>query len=647
VEEALRASEERLRAVVDHSPGAIVIKDLEGRNLIANKLFCTWYGTTSEKIIGKSVYDFYPKEPADRITAQEQEVVETKQVVQVERRVTFPDGVTRSIFSQKFPVFGPDGDCLAVGTVINDITERKRAEAALSESEERFKAFIENSPAAISIKDLDRRFLMVNQTFEANHNLRRDELIGKTLEDMYSPEEAAVYTALERKVAETGEVIQQEVRPIRAPGIDLFLTTKFPIRNPKDEIVAIGTINTDISELGRTQAMLRQARDELEQRVKERTKDLAEEVAMRTREIEAQRRFTAKIIDSLPVGLYVIDRDYRIQAWNRKRETGTQGVVRDEAIGRTVFDILHRQPHSLLKREFDRVFRTGQLEAMETSSETFGERRYYRLTKIPMRVDGDEVTHVITIGEDVTEWKNVQQQVAQTEKLAAVGQLAAGVMHEINNPLATIGACVEALGLRRDDLPEHLRQGIDEYLRIIESELTRCNSIVNGLLDFSRPKARMKREAQINQVVEDALFLVRHHDRFKGIQLQYHDADNVPTILANTEQLIQVFLALMLNAVDAMEGRGQLTVRTLLNPDRSDEVVVSIADTGAGISEEDIPKIFEPFFTTKQPGRGTGLGLSICYGIVQEHGGRLTVDSQVGQGTEFRVFLPVPSDAVT
>jgi two-component system, NtrC family, sensor kinase len=377
----------------------------------------------------------------------------------------------------------------------------------------------------------------------------------------------------------------------------------------------------------------------------ELSEDLASEVAMRTREIEAQRRFTAKIIDSLPVGLYVIDRDYRIQAWNRKRETGTQGVVREEAIGRTVFDILHRQPHSLLKREFDRVFRTGQLEAMETSSETFGERRYYRLTKIPMRVDGDEVTHVITIGEDVTEWKDVQQQVSQTEKLAAVGQLAAGVMHEINNPLATIGACVEALGLRRDDLPEHLRQGMDEYLRIIESELTRCNSIVNGLLDFSRPKARMKREAQINQVVEDALFLVRHHDRFKGIQLQYHDADNVPTILANTEQLIQVFLALMLNAIDAMEGTGQLTVRTLLNPDRSDEVVVSIADTGAGISGEDIPKIFEPFFTTKQPGRGTGLGLSICYGIVQEHGGRLTVDSQVGHGTEFRVFLPTPLDA--
>ncbi len=375
----------------------------------------------------------------------------------------------------------------------------------------------------------------------------------------------------------------------------------------------------------------------------ELSEDLASEVALRTREIEAQRRFTAKIIDSLPVGLYVIDRDYRIQAWNRKRETGTQGVVREEAIGREVFDILHRQPHSLLKREFDRVLRTGQLEAMEVTSETSGDRRYYRLTKIPMRVDDDEVTHVITIGEDITEWKDVQQQVAQTEKLAAVGQLAAGVMHEINNPLATIGACVEALSLRGGELPEQARTGIEEYLRIIESELSRCHSIVNGLLDFSRPKARMKKAAQVNQVVEDALFLVRHHDRFKAITLVYEPAGDLPTISANTEQLIQVFLALMLNAIDSMEGKGALTVRTTRNPERLDEVIVSLADTGAGIANEDIQKIFEPFFTTKQPGRGTGLGLSICYGIVQEHGGRVTVDSQLGYGSEFRVFLPTLS----
>jgi two-component system NtrC family sensor kinase len=377
----------------------------------------------------------------------------------------------------------------------------------------------------------------------------------------------------------------------------------------------------------------------------ELSEDLASEIALRTREIEAQRRFTSKIIDSLPVGLYVIDREYRIQAWNRKRETGTQGIDREAVIGRPVFDVLHRQPRTLLKREFDQAFLTGELEQLEVESTASGEPRYYRLTKVPMRLDEDEVTHVITIGEDITDWKRVQEQVSQTEKLAAVGQLAAGVMHEINNPLATIGACVEALTIRVDELPIVDAQGYEEYLRIIESELARCKSIVDGLLDFSRPKARIKRPAELNQIVEDALFLVKHHEKIRGITLERELSDGLPTIMANQEQLIQVFLSIMLNAIDAMEGKGALTVRTGLSVGRTDEVEVSMRDTGMGIPREDIVKIFEPFFTTKLPGRGTGLGLSICYGIVQEHGGSIHVDSQMGYGSMFRVILPVHAEA--
>ena len=372
----------------------------------------------------------------------------------------------------------------------------------------------------------------------------------------------------------------------------------------------------------------------------ELSEDLASEVALRTREIDAQRRFTSKIIDSLPVGLYLIDRDYRIQAWNRKRETGTQGMVRDQVLGRTVFEVLHRQSRGLLKREFDRAFATGEMEQMEVESDQSGEPRHYRITKIPMRLNDDEVTHVITIGEDITEWRAVQQQIAQTEKMAAVGQLAAGVMHEINNPLATIGACIEALTMRSVDLRPEDRQGVEEYLRIVESELERCKSIVNGLLDFSRPKARQKRPADLNQVVEDAIFLVQHHHKFKRIELVREFAERLPQIEANVKQLIQMFLALMLNAIDAMPGKGILTVKTLLNPDRPDEMFVEFHDTGTGIAREDIPKIFEPFYTTKSAGRGTGLGLSICYGIAQQHGGRIVVESQLGWGSVFRVVLP-------
>jgi two-component system NtrC family sensor kinase len=374
----------------------------------------------------------------------------------------------------------------------------------------------------------------------------------------------------------------------------------------------------------------------------ELSQDLAGEVALRAREIDAQRRFTSRIIDSLPVGLYVIDGEYRIQAWNRKREAGTQGISRDNAIGRTVFEVLHRQPRDLLKREFDRVFETGSIEELEVRTETRDGVRYYRIRKIPMRLDDRRVSHVITIGEDITEAKLVQQQISQTEKLAAVGQLAAGVMHEINNPLATIGACVEALTSRAEDLPAGPgRAFLQEYLEIIGSELNRCKSIVDGLLDFSRPKARAKYPVAINQVVEDALFLVRYHDRFKRIRLERHLTDDLPPVEANAEQLIQVFLDLMLNAIDAMDGRGTLTVATRLSAERSDEVVVEIADTGMGIPREQVAKIFEPFFTTKAPGLGTGLGLSISYAIVQHHGGRIQVDSQLGSGSTFRVVLPI------
>src|SRR2546429_247428 len=372
----------------------------------------------------------------------------------------------------------------------------------------------------------------------------------------------------------------------------------------------------------------------------ELSQDLASEVALRTHEMEAQRSFAAQIIDSLPVGLYVIDRTYRIRAWNRKRETGMQGVSREDAVGREIFDVLDRQPRDLLKREFDRVFDTGELQQVEMESQATGEARHYRITKIPMHQDGGVISHVITIGEDITEWRQAQQRLTETEKLAAVGQLAAGVMHEINNPLATILACCEALVLRTADLAPPDRHGYDEYLKIIDTEVQRCRRIVESLLDFSRPKRGDMKPTDVNGVVERTLFLLKHHARFKRLNVVRELATGLPTVLADHERLIQSFMALMLNAMDAMDSRGTLTVRSRINPDRGDEILPDFIATGTGIKREDLPKIFEPFFTTKPQGRGTGLGLSICYGIIAEHRGRIDVESQVGVGSNFRVYLP-------
>lgn len=375
----------------------------------------------------------------------------------------------------------------------------------------------------------------------------------------------------------------------------------------------------------------------------EHAQQMAVEVRLRTQQIEEQRRFTEKIIDSLPVGLYVIDREYRIHAWNRKRETGIQGVSREEAIGRTIFEILHRQPAELLRGEFDEVFATGKIATFQMESSATGDLRTFRISKIPMRVDDLNVTHVITIGEDMTDWRQAQDRIAQAEKLAAIGTLAAGVMHEVNNPLATIGACAESMSLR---LEEHrgdtsLRQGFNDYLRIIDSEVHRCKRIIDGLLDFSRPKAATKTAVDVNVVLEETLFLLKHHERFKKMSVVRElDREMTPPAHGNGEQLIQVFMALLLNAMDAMNGRGSILVRTRRGRPGEEPVVVEITDEGHGIPRAEMTKIFEPFYTSKPPGRGTGLGLSICYSIVADHRGRIEVDSHLGKGTTFRVLLP-------
>ncbi len=360
--------------------------------------------------------------------------------------------------------------------------------------------------------------------------------------------------------------------------------------------------------------------------------------AARVRDLESQQELMGHIVDALPVGLYVVDKDYRIVAWNRKREAGTQGVAREDAIGRSVFEVLYRQPSDRMRSEIEEVFESNEVRHYEVESTASGEPRFYRLTKVPMRLAGtDEVTHVITIGEDITEQKRITERIAHAEKLVALGQMAAGVMHEINNPLATIAASAEVL---RESSEPHSEEM--EYVSMIETEVDRCKRIARDLLAFSRPPPSDKGPVDVQETVEETLTLLRHHDRFKKLAVQREYVFDVPLVWGNAEQLVQVFVALALNALDAMEDDGELRVRTEVLDD-GDAVGISFIDTGCGIPASDLPKIFEPFYTSKPPGKGTGLGLSICYGIIVEHDGRIEVDSTIGIGSNFRVVLPTDS----
>jgi two-component system NtrC family sensor kinase len=381
---------------------------------------------------------------------------------------------------------------------------------------------------------------------------------------------------------------------------------------------------------------------ELYRRTKDTSINLAVEVSQRTREAEEQKRFTEKIIDSLPVSLYVVDRDMRIVAWNRNREVGGLGISREHVLGRNVFQVLARQPRRKLEDEFTDVFRTGEIVNMEQESWFEGQKKIWKISKIPMRVDNAEVTHVITVGEDITEQKKMNEAVIHAEKLASIGRLAAGVVHEINNPLATIAACSEALTARVEELENAaLHDDFGEYLQIIRDEAFRCKTITNSLLEFSHQRQAEKAVSDINQIIEQTLQLIRHHPKLGAMRVIKDLDPALDLVYVNEGQMKQVFIALMTNAFDAMEADGSLTIRTRRDDSGNEPLIAAeFSDTGCGIPARHIAKIFDPFFTTKPLGRGTGLGLSVCYGIVSEHGGRIEVDSTEGIGSTFRVLLP-------
>jgi two-component system NtrC family sensor kinase len=364
-------------------------------------------------------------------------------------------------------------------------------------------------------------------------------------------------------------------------------------------------------------------------------------------EIAISHLLMEKVMDALPLSLYVVDRDLRIVAWNRNREVGGQGIERQQVIGRSVLEVFSKMPHQRLKREFEQTFDTGELLRFEQESTVDGNTRHWYISKIPMRLndDNDEVTHVITVGEEITDQKKMNAAILHAEKLAGIGRLASGIVHEINNPLATIAACTEALQLRVEEasaLSEEARNDFREYLKLVHEEAFRCKGITNSLLEFSCHRESEKTPHEINHLIEQTLRLVKHHPKLKRLHLEVELRAGLPTIKANEGQIKQVFLAIVTNACDAVdETAGQVRVCTDLFTIKGQEFVgAEFTDNGAGIAPELQAKIFEPFVTTKPFGQGTGLGLAVCYGIVSDHGGKIEVVSQVGQGTTMRILLP-------
>ena len=224
----------------------------------------------------------------------------------------------------------------------------------------------------------------------------------------------------------------------------------------------------------------------------------------------------------------------------------------------------------------------------------------------------------------------------QTEKLSALGRMAAGIAHEINNPLA--GILLYSTNLLKK-APEE--GPIKEGLEIITQETLRCKTIIQDLLEFSRENEPRMVSSNINNVINKALQLLGNEFRLRHIRLETDISKQVPEILLDEAQVEQIFVNLFLNAIQAIEGKGTITIRSYVSPDRRN-VNIEVSDTGCGIPPEHMTRIFEPFFSTKA--KGTGLGLAVTYGIVQKHGGHISAFSQPGQGARFTVELPIPSE---
>ncbi len=248
------------------------------------------------------------------------------------------------------------------------------------------------------------------------------------------------------------------------------------------------------------------------------------------------------------------------------------------------------------------------------------------------------------VAKKTEEIKKGQEQLVHTEKLASLGRMAAGVAHELNSPLTGIVTFAHLM-LKR--LPPENKMDRED-LEVIIEQAERCSKIIKGLLGFSRALPSEKTDVNINNVISHTVGIVRNQAKFHNVKIKTELTPNLPDIRGDASQLEQVFMNLLINAADAMNDRGSITIATrITNVDGNDYVEIEFTDTGPGIPEEYMDRLFEPFFTTKPPGKGTGLGLSVSHGIVKKHGGHIRVKSTPGKGTTFLIRLPVPSEKQT
>lgn len=336
--------------------------------------------------------------------------------------------------------------------------------------------------------------------------------------------------------------------------------------------------------------------------------------------------------DAITSPVMIVSSDYKILRANRAAAKASSVDVKKMTgliCHETLAGLHHPCPRCPLKETLsDKASHFNQLDPFKKNN------HQYHVNAYPLLPSGGEEQAVLHY-RDITEEKELQRQLLHSEKMAAIGMLAGGVAHEINNPLGGILAFAQLA--MRDLATDHPSQ-VD--LKEIEGAALRCKRIVQDLLDFSRQNREEEMtRVDLNEVFQKMIPLVQVQARTCRIEITYDLATGLPPILGNVHKIQQVFLNLVTNAFQAMGKKGRLSLKTYASADGK-KVHVIVADSGPGISREDVNKIFDPYFTTKSQGEGTGLGLSISYGIMQEHLGSIEVKSEEGRGAKFILTFP-------
>lgn len=396
------------------------------------------------------------------------------------------------------------------------------------------------------------------------------------------------------------------------------------IASPTDPIILLGFIDEIIEQVLARYGMLHQ-----EAKMKELKYD-RDRLAFK---LELNQQYLKNILHTSDSAIMMVDQNEKFIAWNKGAER-IFGYTEQEIIGKpSSFLLPEGEKYQEELRQIQEEVKKGVTKILETERKTKdGKILSVKLSVSKLPGNNSNYSGRSIIIKDFTEYKKLQAQIDQSEKLAVIGQLAAGVAHEIGNPLASISSLVQILQRKSKD------PFFSEQLSHIKENIDRISKIVRELVDFSRPPSYERALHDITDIIKTALGIVKYDKRVRNVKFETDLKPNLPKINIAADQLLQVFVNIMINALDAIEGNGTIQVKS----DYDDKnIYIEITDDGCGMDEKTMEKIFDPFFTTKEVGKGTGLGLSVSYGIIKQFNGEILVKSKVNEGSTFTIKLPI------